>query len=245
MRLLRSEKMGAPGGKYVGPPVPSGDEQKNRKKNRVRGKKEGDFAVGEAKGPGDLGRDIITNGAGEDAAQRAEKCLRVLWFGLDPRPEFGIQRLFRPSIDYLSRAAFLGAGLHATKDRSVSDKGGLHRGVLGVNYDLLWIAVSSASRSAFDSKGFGRLGWNSPGEAAFQDLVYGAAQCIEPSRRKIDLGAEFGIGIVLSYALKEVEARCAVTYRGDSVPISECRYHFRAHCGTRPFLLGVSEKRGK
>ena len=59
------------------------------------------------------------------------------------------------------------------------------------------------------------------------------------------MGAEFGIGIVLSYALKEVEARCAVTYRGDSVPISECRYHFRAHCGTRPFLLGVSEKRGK
>jgi hypothetical protein len=156
VRLLGSEKMGALGGEYVGPPVPSGDEQKNRKKNRVRGKKERDFAVGEARGPGDLRRDIITNGAGEDTAQRAEKCLRVRWFGLDPRPEFGIQRLFRPSIDYLSRAAFLVAGLSAAKERSVSDNGGPHRGVLGVNYDGLWIAVSSASRSAFDRKGFGR-----------------------------------------------------------------------------------------
>lgn len=116
--------MGALGGEYVGPPVPSGDEQKNRKKNRVRGKKERDFAVGEARGPGDLRRDIILNGAGEDTAQRAEKCLRVRWFGLDPRPEFGIHRLFRPSIDYLSRAAFLVAGLSAAKERSVSDNEG-------------------------------------------------------------------------------------------------------------------------
>jgi hypothetical protein len=93
VRLLGSEKMGALGGEYVGPPVPSGDEQKNRKKNRVRGKKERDFAVGEARGPGDLRRDIILNGAGEDTAQRAEKCLRVRWFGLDPRPEFGISAI--------------------------------------------------------------------------------------------------------------------------------------------------------
>src|SRR3954454_3758709 len=83
-----------------------------------------------------------------------------------------------------------------------------------------------ARRGAPSSQRACRLGWNSPGEAAFQDLVNGAAQCIEPSRRKIDLGAEFGIGIVLSYALEEVEARCAVTYRCDSIPISECRYHF-------------------
>jgi hypothetical protein len=72
------------------------------------------------------------------------------------------------------------------------------------------------------------LGWYSPGEAAFQDLLDSAAQCIKASRRKIDLGAEFGIGIVLSYALEEVEARCAVTYRSNSVSISKCRYHFRA-----------------
>ena len=40
VRLLGRQKMSAGGGEYVGPPVPSGDEQQDAKQNRVRGKKE-------------------------------------------------------------------------------------------------------------------------------------------------------------------------------------------------------------
>jgi hypothetical protein len=38
--MLGRQKMSADGGEYVGPPVPSGDEQQDAKQNRVRGKKE-------------------------------------------------------------------------------------------------------------------------------------------------------------------------------------------------------------
>ena len=70
-------------------------------KNRVRGKKERDFAVGETKRPGDLRGDIIANGAGQDAAHRAEKCPggASLWSGVDPSREFAIQQLFTLCID--------------------------------------------------------------------------------------------------------------------------------------------------
>src|SRR6185503_19941998 len=73
--------MSARGSECICPPLPGGDEQQNGNKNRVRGEKERDFAVGETKGPGDLRGDVIANGAGQDAASGAEKCAGPsLWF---------------------------------------------------------------------------------------------------------------------------------------------------------------------
>src|SRR6476646_10849140 len=85
--------MSAGGGEHVSPPVPSGNHQQNGNKNRVRGKKERDFAVGETKGPGDLRGDVIADGAGQDAASGAEKCARAsLWFGDHVRFDFPLRR---------------------------------------------------------------------------------------------------------------------------------------------------------
>ena len=108
MRLLGRQKMSARGGEYVGPPLPGGDEQQDGNKNRVRGKKERDFAVGETKRPGDLRGDVIANGARQDVAHRAEKCPggASLWSGVHPSREFAIQQLFTLSIDQF-RAVFL------------------------------------------------------------------------------------------------------------------------------------------
>ena len=74
VRLLGGQKMSAGGGEYVGPPVPSGDEQQDAKQNGLRRKKEGDFAVGERQRPGDLRGDVIAEGARQDVACRAERC---------------------------------------------------------------------------------------------------------------------------------------------------------------------------
>ena len=67
-RLLGRQEMSAGGREHVGPPVPGGDEQQDGKEDRVRGKKEGDLAVGETKRPGDLRGDVIADGARQDAA---------------------------------------------------------------------------------------------------------------------------------------------------------------------------------
>ncbi len=103
-RLLGRQKMSAGGGEYVGPPVPGGDEQQDAKQNRVRGKKERDFAVGERKRPGDLRGDVIADGARQDEAHRAERCPggASLWSGAYPSREFAIQQLFTLSIDPVS-----------------------------------------------------------------------------------------------------------------------------------------------
>ena len=100
--------MSARGGECVGPPLPSGDEQQNGNKNRVRGKKERDFAVGETKGPGDLRGDVIANGVARTQHTRAEKCPggASLWSGVHPSREFAIQQLFTLCIDQC-RAVFL------------------------------------------------------------------------------------------------------------------------------------------
>ena len=98
--------------------MPSGDEQQNGNKNRVRGKKERDFAVGETKGPGDLRGDVIANGGRQDAAHRAEKCAGAsLWFGVHPSCEFAIQQLFTLCIDQ-SRAVFLPVPPQKCEDRT-------------------------------------------------------------------------------------------------------------------------------
>ena len=124
-RLLGRQKMSARGGEHVGPPVPGGDEQQDGKQDRVRRKKEGDFAVGETKGPGDLRGDVIANGAGQDASTRCGEMPRSvpLRSGVRPSREFAIQQLFTLCIDQ-SRAAFLAARRRATKNRSFSGRRG-------------------------------------------------------------------------------------------------------------------------
>ena len=114
--------MSAGGGEDVGPPVPSGDEQQDGKKNRVRGKKERDFAVGETKGPGDLRGDVIADGARQDAGHRAEKCRggASLWSGVCPSREFAIQRLFTLSIDRFG-SVFLPCALKSIAGRRNHD----------------------------------------------------------------------------------------------------------------------------
>ena len=127
VRLLRRQKMSARGGECIGPPLPSGDEQQNGNKNRVRGKKERDFAVGETKGPGDLRGDVIANGGREDEAHRAEKCAGAsLWFGDHLRFEFPLGRRFTlpPCTHRVSAAAVLADGRLAVENRWFSAQRG-------------------------------------------------------------------------------------------------------------------------
>src|SRR5580765_4759381 len=63
--------MTANGGECVGPPVPGGHEQQDRNQHRVRRKKEGDFAVGETKCPGDLGGKIVGSASDQNQQRRA------------------------------------------------------------------------------------------------------------------------------------------------------------------------------
>src|SRR5436190_3751818 len=88
--------MSAGGGEYIGPPVPNGDNEQDANQNRVRGKKEGDFAVRESKRPGDLRGDVIANGARQNVAHRAERRLggAFLWSGAYPSRGFAFQQLF-------------------------------------------------------------------------------------------------------------------------------------------------------
>ena len=88
--------MSAGGGQHVGPPVPNRDHQQDANENGVRGKKEGDFAIGESKRPGDLRGDVIADGARQDVAHRAEQCPggASLWSGAYPSRGFAIQQLF-------------------------------------------------------------------------------------------------------------------------------------------------------
>ena len=127
MRLLSRQKMSARGGECIGPPLPGGDEQQNGNKNRVRGKKERDFAVGETKGPGDLRGDVIANGARQDEARGAEKCAGAsLWFGDHLRFEFPLGRRFTlpPCTHRVSAAAVLADGRLAVENRWFSAQRG-------------------------------------------------------------------------------------------------------------------------
>jgi hypothetical protein len=95
--------MSAGGGEHVGPPVPGGDEQQDAEQNRLRGKEERDFAVGEGQRPGDLRGDVIADRARQDAERRAEgkpgpgdTSVRS---GADPSRGFAMQQLFTLNVD--------------------------------------------------------------------------------------------------------------------------------------------------
>src|SRR5215218_163478 len=103
--------MSARGGERVGPPVPSVNEQQDGNKDRVRGKKEGDFAVGETKDPGDPRGSVIADSASQDPARGAGECPGACpWSGVRRGSKFAIRRRFAPCIGHLSRAASLAAG---------------------------------------------------------------------------------------------------------------------------------------
>jgi hypothetical protein len=69
---------------------------------------------------------------------------------------------------------------------------------------------------------------------ALEYLINGAAQCFEAARRKVDLRAQLGIGIVSAHAMEEVDARTTVGERGDRVPVGEGRYHLTAPRAENP-----------
>jgi hypothetical protein len=93
--------------------MPSGYEQQDAKKNRLRGKKEGDLTVGETKQPGNLRGDVVAGGARQDVAPRAEQCPSgaSLGSGVYRNREFANWRLFMRTVDEF-RAVSPRATLH-------------------------------------------------------------------------------------------------------------------------------------
>jgi len=95
VRVLRSYEMTANGSECVGPPMTGWDEQQDRNKNRVRGEKERNLAIGETKYPGDLRGKIVAGAAHQNPEHCAAKGLRsfLLPFAnvLRPRVEEGIR----------------------------------------------------------------------------------------------------------------------------------------------------------
>jgi hypothetical protein len=81
MGLLRGEKVAANGGEGIGPPVPGGDEQQDRNKDRVRREKKRNLAVRETKRPGNL-RGQIVAGATEQNPKRSTGKGARLFLGL-------------------------------------------------------------------------------------------------------------------------------------------------------------------
>jgi hypothetical protein len=101
--MLGCQKMNTDSSEDVGPPMPGRDEQQDAKQNCLWRKKERHFAVGETKRPGNLRREVIADGAGQDVSHRAEQCPggALLGSGIYRNRELAVKRVFTRSIDEL------------------------------------------------------------------------------------------------------------------------------------------------